>query len=259
MVAEEKRPFGDTSMRLCNACGKQNREQARFCGYCGQALQAVTPKPVEEKKKPLFGTKTYAVFVAIGWLTLFTPFVTLRACGTQQNLLGTDWIALQHGEGRERLLREKTLRNGKAPGPSSLEAALEELKAVGEAGLEKKVEEALEETYREAPFYLRPFLSIDPIPEAGYLFLVLILGLAWLQWYRPVDWLCLAGVVLCLHAILNIYLHQHLFARKVFPFGMVEIAPGWGLLALTSLWGVLYALNRLQRWAGTRGDNFSTS
>lgn len=27
-----------TAQRLCNACGKQNREQARFCGYCGQPL-----------------------------------------------------------------------------------------------------------------------------------------------------------------------------------------------------------------------------
>jgi len=224
-------------MPLCNACGNQNREQARFCGYCGQPLQAAAPKPAEEKKKPPFGTKTYAVFVAIGWLTLFTPFVTLRACGTQQNLLGTDWIAFQHGEGREGLFREKMLGNGKVPAPGPLEAALEGLRAVGEAKLEKKVEEALEEIYREAPFYFRPFLSVDPIPEASYLFLVLILGLAWLRWYRPVDWLCLAGVVLCLHAILNVYLHQHLFAQKVFPFGSVEIAPGWGLLALTGLWG----------------------
>jgi hypothetical protein len=30
------------SQRLCNACGKQNREQARFCGYCGQPLQKTT-------------------------------------------------------------------------------------------------------------------------------------------------------------------------------------------------------------------------
>jgi len=24
---------------FCDACGKQNREQARFCGYCGKPLQ----------------------------------------------------------------------------------------------------------------------------------------------------------------------------------------------------------------------------
>jgi len=32
--------------RICNACGEQNREQARFCGYCGRPPQSVTPKPM---------------------------------------------------------------------------------------------------------------------------------------------------------------------------------------------------------------------
>jgi hypothetical protein len=239
-------------MRLCKACGKQNREQARFCGYCGRPLPAPTPEPTKEGKKLLLGTRTYAVLAAIGWLTLFTPFVTLRACGTQQNLSGTDWIALQHGEGKKHLLPEKTLRNGKVPTPTSLEAVLEGLVKMGEAQLEREIDKALAETCREAPFYFRPFLAVDPIPEASYLLFVLILGLAWLQWYRPVDWLCLAGVVLCLHTILNVYLHQRLFAQKAFPFGVVEIAPGWGLFALISLWGILYALNHLQRWAGAK-------
>ncbi len=239
-------------MRLCNTCGKENREQARFCGYCGRSLEAEAPKTAAAEKKPLFGTGTYAVLVAIGWLTLFTPFVTLKACGTQQNFWATDWISFQHGEGKTRFFRERALSNGKVPTPTSLEATLEGLIAEGEAGLEKEVEKALEETYQEAPFYFRPFLSIGPVPEVSYPLLLLILGLAWLQWYRPVEWLCLAGVVLCSHTILNVYLHQHLFAQKVFPFGMVEVAPGWGLFALTSLWGVLYVLNRFQRWARTR-------
>src|SRR5712691_6972447 len=30
--------------QLCNVCGKPNREQARFCGYCGQPLQKTTQK-----------------------------------------------------------------------------------------------------------------------------------------------------------------------------------------------------------------------
>ncbi len=239
-------------MRLCNACGKENREQARFCGYCGQPLAAETPKPTAERKKPLFGTRTYAVLAAIGWLTLWAPFVTLRACGTQQNFSGTDWITFQHGEGKKRFFHEKTLSNGRVPTPTSLEAALEGLIAEGKTRLEKEVEKAIEETYKEAPFYFRPFLFVEPIPEVSYLFLLLILGLVWLQWYRPVDWLCLISGVLCLHMILNVYLHQHLFAQKIFPFGMVEIAPGWGLFALTGLWGMLYALNHLQRWAMTR-------
>lgn len=29
--------------RFCDACGKQNREQSRFCGYCGQALYDPSP------------------------------------------------------------------------------------------------------------------------------------------------------------------------------------------------------------------------
>ncbi len=36
--------------RICNACGKQNREQARFCGYCGRPLQSATPQPMEEPR-----------------------------------------------------------------------------------------------------------------------------------------------------------------------------------------------------------------
>jgi hypothetical protein len=30
--------------RLCNACGKQNRQQARFCGYCGRSLRLPAPQ-----------------------------------------------------------------------------------------------------------------------------------------------------------------------------------------------------------------------
>jgi len=30
--------------RFCDACGKPNREQARFCGYCGQLLENGTLK-----------------------------------------------------------------------------------------------------------------------------------------------------------------------------------------------------------------------
>lgn len=30
--------------RLCNACDKPNREQARFCGYCGQSFQDTTAR-----------------------------------------------------------------------------------------------------------------------------------------------------------------------------------------------------------------------
>lgn len=31
------------SARFCDACGKQNREQSRFCGYCGQPLYDPSP------------------------------------------------------------------------------------------------------------------------------------------------------------------------------------------------------------------------
>jgi len=32
------------AQQLCSACGKQNREQARFCGHCGHPLQTTTLK-----------------------------------------------------------------------------------------------------------------------------------------------------------------------------------------------------------------------
>lgn len=37
-------------MPLCNVCGKQNREQARFCGYCGRPLQGSPSQPAEEAR-----------------------------------------------------------------------------------------------------------------------------------------------------------------------------------------------------------------
>lgn len=36
LPVEEKDPV--TNQRLCKACGKQNREHARFCGHCGRPL-----------------------------------------------------------------------------------------------------------------------------------------------------------------------------------------------------------------------------
>lgn len=38
-------------MPLCNVCGKQNREQARFCGYCGRPLQGSPSQPAQETRK----------------------------------------------------------------------------------------------------------------------------------------------------------------------------------------------------------------
>src|SRR5437867_4436940 len=117
-------------MKLCTYCGGQNRDQARFCGHCGrlfsgQPLQESTPQPSQETRKPLFGTKIYAVLAALGWLTLFTPFVTLRACGVQQTYWGIDWIALQYGEGSEHVSHEETLKKERASSSASLEATLE--------------------------------------------------------------------------------------------------------------------------------------
>ncbi len=34
-------------MPLCSVCSKQNREQARFCGYCGRLLQSTPSQPVQ--------------------------------------------------------------------------------------------------------------------------------------------------------------------------------------------------------------------
>lgn len=39
-------------MTVCSACGKQNREQARFCGYCGKPLQTATSGPVNAEARP---------------------------------------------------------------------------------------------------------------------------------------------------------------------------------------------------------------
>ena len=38
-------------MPLCRVCGKQNREQARFCGYCGRPLQGAPSQPAAETQK----------------------------------------------------------------------------------------------------------------------------------------------------------------------------------------------------------------
>jgi len=38
-------------MPLCSVCGKQNREQARFCGYCGRPLQNGLEQPAEETRQ----------------------------------------------------------------------------------------------------------------------------------------------------------------------------------------------------------------
>ncbi|MBI3798151.1 MAG: zinc ribbon domain-containing protein [Deltaproteobacteria bacterium] len=37
-------------MPLCSVCGKQNREQARFCGYCGRPLPNAPARPTEETR-----------------------------------------------------------------------------------------------------------------------------------------------------------------------------------------------------------------
>jgi hypothetical protein len=49
-----------TDNRICDACGKPNREQARFCGHCGQPLQAagveksvLQNEPINVGLKPL--------------------------------------------------------------------------------------------------------------------------------------------------------------------------------------------------------------
>jgi len=172
--------------------------------------------------------------------------MTLRACGVQQTYWGIDWIALQYGEGSEQVSHEEPLKKESMSPSTSLEAALEKLQAEQEKKSKEEVEELLKELYREAPFYLRLLLSVDPVPEASYILLGLMVGLAWLQWYRPVGWLCVAGLILCLHTILNIHLHHHLFTQQAFPFGIVEIEPGWGLFALVGVWGAFYILNLLQ-------------
>lgn len=38
--------------RFCDACGKPNREQASFCGYCGQPLQAAATEGTPLSHEP---------------------------------------------------------------------------------------------------------------------------------------------------------------------------------------------------------------
>ena len=38
--------------QLCNACGKPNRKQARFCGYCGRPLQDAARKKEDSSSEP---------------------------------------------------------------------------------------------------------------------------------------------------------------------------------------------------------------
>jgi len=241
-------------MKRCVHCRGENRDQARFCGHCGkpfseQPLPASTTTPPEKPRKYFFGTRSYAVLTALGWLTLFTPFVTLRACDTQVTLWGMDLLSDPSEAGRESVSRKDTLTKSTMPPVSPFETALKEMQAEQEKKSQEQVEEFREELYKEAPFYLRFLLSIDPIPFVSYPLLLFAVGLAWLHWYRPIDWLCVTGLIVCLHTILNIKLHNHLFTTHTFPFGLVEISTGWGLVALSILWGVLYALNRFQRWA----------
>ena len=43
-------------MPFCDQCGKENREQARFCGHCGHRLQTILPvEPSEGVMKPVTG------------------------------------------------------------------------------------------------------------------------------------------------------------------------------------------------------------
>src|SRR5439155_15290413 len=132
---------------------------------------------------------------------------------------GIDWIALQYGQGSKHVSQEEPLKKERVSPSTSLEATLEKLQAEQEKKSKEEVKDLLKDLYREAPFYLRPLLSVEPVPEASYMLLGLIVGLAWLRWYRPVGWLCVAGFILCLHTILNIYGHNHFFAHQAFPFG----------------------------------------
>lgn len=68
-------------MPPCDACGKENREQARFCGHCGQPLQVGAPEPAEKKglhfNIPLL-VSSNKLKAAGGWLVgLILGFVAL--------------------------------------------------------------------------------------------------------------------------------------------------------------------------------------
>lgn len=56
-------------MLFCDACGNQNREQARFCGHCGQPLQAQVPEPSEKVGEPPLQSESKSKSVTVSGFT----------------------------------------------------------------------------------------------------------------------------------------------------------------------------------------------
>ncbi|MGH7966049.1 MAG: zinc-ribbon domain-containing protein [Candidatus Binatia bacterium] len=46
---------------FCTACDKENRQQARFCGYCGQPLQRTSPEKQDSANEQTVEPVTPAV------------------------------------------------------------------------------------------------------------------------------------------------------------------------------------------------------
>ena len=59
---------------FCDSCGKENRPQARFCGYCGKAREDDVPEWVHEEKRKLKFRKTYGRLI---WSVIH---ITLALC-----------------------------------------------------------------------------------------------------------------------------------------------------------------------------------
>jgi hypothetical protein len=54
-------------MKYCTYCGKENREEARFCGHCGQAFGTDTSQPQapETRRNPFSKMKIFVLCVVV--------------------------------------------------------------------------------------------------------------------------------------------------------------------------------------------------
>jgi len=74
------------SGKFCRTCGKQNRDQARFCGYCGKPLQLGPRQLNLSTPKIVAGVVFFVFFVALMYVWQNDFLFALRA--PQQAIVG---------------------------------------------------------------------------------------------------------------------------------------------------------------------------
>ncbi|MGH7964711.1 MAG: DUF898 family protein [Candidatus Binatia bacterium] len=91
--------------RLCPACGKSNREQARFCGHCGHPLEQRQRLSFHGSPRSLFGIFIVNVFLTIFTLGLYRFWGKVRVLRylLSQTEFAEDRFSY-HGTGKELLI-----------------------------------------------------------------------------------------------------------------------------------------------------------